>query len=190
MQLTKRVKILGAVAVLIGIYIVATWPDADSTSASSASPARSSERTSGTANAAAAAGRPAARRDVSSTRGPDASALMARLSRRVADGQAAPALFKPQSWYVPPPPPPPAPYVAPPPPPPPTAPPLPFSVMGSYARPGDSTVYFLTRGDRVFDVRVGDTIDHTYSVDGASGGQLQLTYLPLKIQQTLAIGGS
>jgi len=190
MQLTKRVKILSAVAVLIGIYIVATWPDADSTSASSASPARSSERTSGTASSATAAARPAARRDVSSTSGPDASALMARLSRRVADGQAAPALFKPQSWYVPPPPPPPAPYVAPPPPPPPTAPPLPFSVMGSYARPGDSTVYFLTRGDRVFDVRVGDTIDHTYSVDGASGGQLQLTYLPLKIQQTLAIGGS
>jgi hypothetical protein len=190
MQLTKRVKILGAVAVLIGIYIVATWPDADGTSASSASPARSSARASDTTSAAAAAARPAARRDVSSTSGPDASALMARLSRRVADGKAAPALFKPQSWYVPPPPPPPAPYVAPPPPPPPTAPPLPFSVMGSYARPGDSTVYFLTRGDRVFDVRVGDTIDHTYSVDGASGGQLQLTYLPLKIQQTLAIGGS
>jgi len=80
--------------------------------------------------------------------------------------------------------------VAPPPPPAPTAPPLPFGVMGSYARPGDAPVYFLTRGDRVFDVRVGDTIDHTYSVDSATNGQLLFTYLPLKIQQSLALGGT
>jgi hypothetical protein len=80
--------------------------------------------------------------------------------------------------------------VAPPPPPPPTAPPLPFTVMGSYARAGTPTVYFLTRGDRVFDVHVGDTIDNTYSVDGAANGLLTLTYKPLNIQQTLAVGGS
>jgi hypothetical protein len=62
--------------------------------------------------------------------------------------------------------------------------------MGSYAHPGDATVYFLTRGDRVFDVHVGDTIDGTYSVDGAANGQLQLTYKPLNIQQTLPLGDS
>ena len=60
--------------------------------------------------------------------------------------------------------------------------------MGSYARPGDATVYFLTRDDRVFDVHVGDTIDNTYSVDGVANGQLLLTYKPLNIQQTLPLG--
>jgi hypothetical protein len=62
--------------------------------------------------------------------------------------------------------------------------------MGSSARAGEGTVYFLIRGDRVFDVHVGDTIDNTYSVDGAANGQLTLTYTPLNIQQSLAIGDS
>jgi len=73
-------------------------------------------------------------------------------------------------------------------PPPPTAPPLPFTVMGSYARPGEATVFFFTRGDRVFDVHVGDTIDNIYSVDRFANGQLTLTYKPLNIQQTLPVG--
>lgn len=188
MVLTTRIKVLSAVAVAVavGVYIVASAPDA-STSTSGEVSKRASVRTG---NASSVAVGIAAPRNVSSTSGPDASSLLARLSRRVSDGKAAPALFHAQSWYVAPPPPPPAPYVAPPPPPAPTAPPLPFNVMGSYARPGDATIYFLTRGDRVFDVRVGDTIDGTYKVDGAANGQLQLTYLPLKIQQTLAVGGS
>lgn len=181
MVLTTRFKVLCAVAAAIGVYVIASLPDGSAPAEVSA-PTRSVR--------AARPVAPATHRDVSSTSGPDARSLFARLSRRVSDGKAAPALFHAQSWYVAPPPPPPAPYVAPPPPPPPSAPPLPFGVMGSYARPGDATVYFLTRGDRVFDVRVGDTIDHTYSVDGAANGQLLLTYLPLKIQQTLAIGGS
>jgi len=107
----------------------------------------------------------------------------------VAASKTVGSLFHTQSWYVAPPAPPPVPVVevAPPPP---TAPPLPFTVMGSYARPGDSTVYFLTRGDRVFDVHVGDTIDNTYSVDSAANGQLQLTYKPLNIQQALPLGVS
>jgi len=49
-------------------------------------------------------------------------------------------------------------------------------------------VFYLTVGDRVYDVKVGDTLDNTYSVDAVQGGQLLLTYLPLKIQQTLAVG--
>lgn len=185
MVLTTRFKVLTAVAAAIGVYVLtSSGPDA-STSGNDAS-SHAHARTGNAGGGALASSRP---RNVSSTSGPDASTLLARLSRRVTDGKAAPALFHPQSWYVAPPPPPPAAYVAPAPPPAPTAPPLPFNVMGSYARPGDVAVYFLTRGDRVFDVRVGDTIDHMYSVDGAANGQLQLTYLPLKIQQTLPIGG-
>ena len=185
MVLTTRVKVLSAVAAAIAVYVVVSAPDSSTaTTGVAARPASAA-----TSNSTSVAGG-AVRRNVSSTSGPDASALLARLSRRVSDGKAAPALFHTQSWYVAPPPPPPAPYVAPPPPPAPTAPPLPFTVMGSYARPGDVAVYFLTRGDRVFDVRVGDTIDHIYSVDSAANGQLLLTYLPLKIQQTLPLGGS
>ena len=38
------------------------------------------------------------------------------------------------------------------------------------------------------DVKVGDTLDNTYSVDGVKSGRLLLTYMPLKIQQSLAVG--
>jgi hypothetical protein len=62
--------------------------------------------------------------------------------------------------------------------------------MGSYAPAGGAAVVFLTRGDVVYDVRVGDTLDNTYSVDKLEGGQLYLTYKPLNIQQQLNAGGS
>jgi hypothetical protein len=109
-----------------------------------------------------------------------------RMSDRLVNDSAAASLFSPQSWYVAPPAPPPVPvvYQAPPAP---TAPPLPFAFMGSYRTDGAAT-YFLTAGDRVYDVKVGDTLDNTYSVDGVKSGQLLLTYMPLKIQQSLAVG--
>ena len=60
--------------------------------------------------------------------------------------------------------------------------------MGSYRSDGAVQTFFLTAGDRVYDVKVGDTLDNTYSVDGVKSGQLLLTYMPLKIQQSLAVG--
>jgi hypothetical protein len=60
--------------------------------------------------------------------------------------------------------------------------------MGSYRPDGAPPIYFLTAGDRVYDVKIGDTLDNAYSVDGVSAGQLLLTYIPLKIQQSLAVG--
>jgi hypothetical protein len=109
-----------------------------------------------------------------------------RMPDRIVKDTAAAALFSAQSWYVAPPAPPPAPVVAQPPPVP-TAPPLPFAFMGSYRADGTAT-YFLTAGDRVYDVKIGDTLDNTYSVDGVKSGQLLFTYMPLKIQQSLAVG--
>ncbi len=182
MALTGRLKLLLAVAVAVLAWIVLTRPD-DAELATPAGHAR--------AGAQGAPGAPAAKaaaRNVSSAGSDESARLFAQLSHRVSEGRSADALFKPTSWYTPPPPPPPAPVVVAAPPPP-TAPPVPFSVMGSYSRPGERKTYFLTRGDRVFDVHVGDTIDNTYSVDGESGGQLQLTYKPLNIQQTLPLGG-
>src|SRR3977135_2004164 len=119
----------------------------------------------------------------------DTENALARLAHRVSERKAVEALVHTQTWYVSPPPPPPAPVVVVKPPPP-TAPPLPFTVMGRYAHPGDRTVYFLTRDDRVFDVHIGDTIHNIYSVDGAANGQLLLTYKPLNIQQSLPLGDS
>jgi hypothetical protein len=91
-------------------------------------------------------------------------------------------LFAPKSWYVPPPPPKAVP------PPPPSAPPLPFTYMGKLIEDGQMTV-FLTKQDRNYVVKVGDTIDGTYKVEEVSARMMTLTYLPLKIKQTLMIGG-
>ncbi len=181
MALTKRFKILCVIAAMVGVYVLLSVPD--QTTATVSAPADRAERATGQSASGASA--------VTATRpaGADSSNLLARLAHRVTESKTVEALFHSQSWYVAPPPPPPAPVVVVAPPPP-TAPPLPYTVMGSYAHPGDATVYFLTRGDRVFDVRVGDTIDNTYKIDSAANGQLTLTYKPLNIQQTLAIGGS
>ena len=93
-------------------------------------------------------------------------------------------LFAVQSWYAPPPPPPPRPaaVVVP------TAPPLPFAFLGSYARGTEKPVFFLTRGDVVYDVRAGDIIDNTYLVEGVENGSLIFSYQPLKQRQSLFVG--
>ena len=111
---------------------------------------------------------------------------------RTADVAHSGALFATHSWYVappPPPPPPPAPAasLAPPVP---TAPPLPFQYIGSYKTDGGAQVFFLTHDDRVYDAKVGDTLENTYHIDGFNGSQLLLTYKPLNIQQQLMVGGA
>jgi hypothetical protein len=95
-------------------------------------------------------------------------------------------LFASHSWYVAPPAPPPreaAPVV-------PTAPPLPYTYLGSYARTGEKPVFFLVSNDRVYNVHVGDVLEKVYSIDTAENGQLQMTYLPLGIKQSLQVGGT
>jgi hypothetical protein len=109
------------------------------------------------------------------------------LAHRVVDQTASGSLFAAHSWYTPPPPPPPpaavvtTPAV-------PTAPPLPYQFIGSYKPDGQAPVFFLTSGDRVYDVHVGDTLDSNYSVDSFDNGQLVLTYKPLNIKQQLLAG--
>ena len=94
-------------------------------------------------------------------------------------------LFGAKSWYVAPPAPP-----APPPPPPvipkPTAPPLPFVFIGRMVEEGQATV-FLMKGEIVHMVREGDEIDETYRVRRIEPGRLTLLYLPLQIEQTIAV---
>ncbi len=124
-----------------------------------------------------------------STLSPDAAALLTRLAHRGASANAARELFAAHSWFVPPPPPPPPPPAPPVAPPKPTPPPLPFVFLGSYAAQGDPATYFLSRGDRIYDVKLGDSIDAEYSLDSLDGSNLVFTYLPLKAHQSLSVGG-
>jgi len=106
---------------------------------------------------------------------------MNKLQRETKD-EVAVDLFEPKSWYVPPPPPKPLP------PPPPSAPPLPFAYMGKLIEDGQLTV-FLTKQERNYVVRAGDTLDGMYKVEAVSPSMMTLIYLPLNIKQTLMIGG-
>ena len=177
MKMALRSKVLVGVACSIAAYVVFAPPDSQPVG-----PART--------DASAPASRSPHRAE---TNGQRALHALFLLTHRVSDNASASALFAAHSWYSPPPPPPPAPtmtsaqiaalQI-------PTAPPLPFAFMGSYTPDGSTPVFFLTRGDRVYDVRIGDTLDDTYSVDSFRDGQLSMTYKPLKIQQQLSVGGS
>jgi hypothetical protein len=67
------------------------------------------------------------------------------------------------------------------------APPLPFRVLGSYERAGQ-TVVFLQQNDQNHVVRVGDTIADTYKVESLDDAVMKLRYLPLDQIQTLELG--
>ena len=113
--------------------------------------------------------------------------VLLQLAHRAADAAEAGALFAPRSWYSPPPPPPPpaaTPEAAP------VAPPLPYTVLGSYTDSDNTTVYFVAREDRVYDVKPGDDLDQTYSVAAIENGQLVFVYKPLNVRQFLPIGAT
>jgi hypothetical protein len=176
-NLTTRGKWLTGIAAAVAAYVMFGPKDTDSVepTRSAAGPAIHSAQAATSAGAAV----PVAR-------------TLLQLAHRVVDPSAAGSLFAVHSWYVAPPPPPPAPPVitAPVEPPKPVAPPLPFVYMGSYAPIGAKPVYFLTQGDRVYDVHIGDTLDGTYTVDAFTNGQLVFTYKPLNQQQQLTTGGA
>jgi hypothetical protein len=118
---------------------------------------------------------------------PSSSASVLLALARSADAAQAGELFAPRSWYTPPPPPPqpaPAPEAAP------VAPPLPYTMMGSYTDSDNTTVYFVAREDRVYDVKPGDDLDQTYSIAAVENGQLVFIYKPLNVRQFLPIGAT
>ncbi|MBI4695292.1 MAG: hypothetical protein HY749_14840 [Gammaproteobacteria bacterium] len=173
--LKGRVKVLIGLAALIAAWVVLTPAPEDEAvvgAATDRAPAVQASR-------AAAPGQPA-----------PAPRTAAAEAHRSVPAQAPDALFAAHTWHVEPPPLPPQPAVvaAPPPPPPPSAPPLPFTFMGSYLRKGEGVIYFLSRDDRVYDVHAGEAIDDTYRLDGVKDGKLLFTYRPLRQQQALPIG--
>jgi hypothetical protein len=170
-NLSKRGKWLTAVAALVAGYVIFGPKEP-----ASVEPARrGASAAAHVPHAAAASSAPVVR-----------SLLL--LAHRVVDQTASGSLFATHSWYTPPPPPPPPPPVAAVAPAAPTAPPLPYQFIGSYKPDGQAPVFFLTSGDRVYDVHVGDTLDNNYSVDSFDKGQLVLTYKPLNIKQQLLAG--
>lgn len=176
LNLSRRGKWLIGIAAVIAAYVAFGPRDSDSVE-----PSKS-------------AARPAAREahPAATVSAPVARSLLL-LAHRVVEQTSAGALFATHSWYVPPPPPPPpaAAVTEPTAPPTPVAPPLPFTYMGSYAPVGAKPVFFLTQGDRVYDVHVGDTLEGgTYSVDAFTNGALIFTYKPLNQQQQLTTGGA
>jgi hypothetical protein len=177
-NLTKRGKWLTGIAAVVAAYVVFGPKDAEPVEPARAT-AGSAARVHAVAAPGAAVSAPLAR-------------TLEQLAHRVVEGTGAGALFAAHSWYVAPPPPPPPPVVesAPVEPPKPTAPPLPYQYIGSYTPEGQKPVLFLSKGDRVFDVHVGDILENTYSVDGFDKSAILLTYKPLNIQQQLIVGST
>jgi hypothetical protein len=93
-------------------------------------------------------------------------------------------VFGATSWYVPPPPPPPPPPA---PPPVPTAPPMPFTYLGRY-EDAPTRLVILVKGERMYTVAEGDVIENTYRIEKVMPGQVELTYMPLNIKQSLSTG--
>jgi hypothetical protein len=162
--------LLALVAVAIFLAVAAPDEDADSgVAVAQAAPARKAQ----------------------ASRVPDDFDLDFARPRREVPAEEPANAFESKSWYVPPPSPPPPPVVQikPAPPPPPAAPPLPFTFLGLY-QDAAKPVIFLVRGDRVLMVSAGEVIEGTYRVEGIVGTTLAITYLPLNIRQSLAVGNA
>jgi hypothetical protein len=67
----------------------------------------------------------------------------------------------------------------------PQAPPLPYTYLGKLIHEGE-TVVFLTREDRNYIVRAGETLEERYKIEAVEEDQVVLSYLPLRVRQTLA----
>lgn len=75
------------------------------------------------------------------------------------------------------------------PPPPPEPPPLPFRYAGRLEEPGKPPVFFILRGEKVLAVHPGELIDGNYRVGTIEGGQLHFFYRPMRIRQSIPVGG-
>jgi len=68
-----------------------------------------------------------------------------------------------------------------------SVPPLPFRFAGRLHE-GTDIQTFLARGDDVFPVHIGDTLDGGYRVESISDGGVTLVYLPAGVRQIVEVG--
>ena len=111
-------------------------------------------------------------------RAPGAQSQVLALPERPEFGESRGELFSPHSWE------PPAPKVAPAPPPAPVAPPMPYRFAGKFVR-GDEYSVMLSKGDLVFPIKQGETIDGAYRVESVGEDTVTLLYLPLRQKSTI-----
>jgi len=70
----------------------------------------------------------------------------------------------------------------------PKAPPLPYSLLGTFLEEGNEKLYFLVKNGIVRDVKIGDVLDEKYSVLREADEKLVFRYIPLQVDQWLSIG--
>ncbi len=70
----------------------------------------------------------------------------------------------------------------------PVAPALPFAFIGKMIDSDGKVVVFLSQQGRIYTVSEGDDLAGNYHVDSVRAPLMTLTYLPMKIKQTLQIG--
>lgn len=68
----------------------------------------------------------------------------------------------------------------------PTAPPMPYRYAGKVVQGGRLSV-LLSKGDTVFPIKEGQTLDGAYRVESIGETQITLTYLPLKHKETIPV---
>jgi hypothetical protein len=114
------------------------------------------------------------------------SSVFASLPAREAMGKRQGELFGPQSWA------PPVPVasrrVVEAPPPKPTAPPFPYKIAGLVAGDEGSRVV-LSKGDRVFEVTIGQTLEEGFRLESVSPHALKFVYVPLGETQEMPVIG-
>src|SRR6266850_1644216 len=100
-------------------------------------------------------------------------------------GELRTPLFSSRSWQ------PPAPKIstAPHVPPAPTAPPMPYRYAGKLVEGGQQSV-LLSKGDMVFPIHEGETLDGAYRVESIGETQVTLTYLPLAREERIPVDSS
>ncbi len=95
--------------------------------------------------------------------------------------------FSVSSWLPPPPPPAPPPPALPPAAP--TAPPLPFGYVGALGADAAKEQVFLSSGERLLIVSLGDVIDGQYRLESITATGVTFTYLPLNVKQVMSTQG-
>lgn len=68
----------------------------------------------------------------------------------------------------------------------PTPPPFPYQYMGRLETEGKPDMLYLTKGNHVYSVAVGDVIEGIYRVAAITSDQVEVTYLPLGKKQLVA----
>jgi len=123
--------------------------------------------------------------DSSSQAGGSGGSVPLALPERSQLGELRTQLFSSRSWQ------PPAPKIstAPPAAPAPTAPPMPYRYAGKLVQGGRQSV-LLSKGDRVFPIHEGETLDGAYRVESIGETQVTLTYLPLAREERIAVDSS